>query len=82
MRAAVSIPRSPTSTTCCKPNRSRIFATWLVTVSGSTVEPSKTSTATGQPSAVHDRQPSTVAEHMPSAHRACLDAHRQPAARG
>ena len=59
MRAAVSIPRSPTSTTCCKPNRSRIFATWLVTVSGSTVEPSKTSTATGQPSAVHS-SPKTI----------------------
>ena len=59
MRAAVSIPRSPTSTTCCKPNRSRIFATWLATVSGSAVEPSKTSTATGQPSAVHS-SPKTI----------------------
>ena len=59
MRAAVSMLRSPTSTTCCKPNRSRIFATWLATVIESAVEPSKTSTATGQPSAVHSR-PKTI----------------------
>ena len=36
-----------------------ILATWLATVSGSAVEPSKTSTATGQPSAVHSR-PKTI----------------------
>ena len=59
MRAAVSMPRSPTSTTCRKPTRSRSVATWLATVSGSAVEPSKTLTATGQPSAVHSR-PKTI----------------------
>ena len=49
MRAAVSMPRSPTSTTRCKPKRVRIFSTWQATVLGSDVEPSKTSTASGQP---------------------------------
>ena len=59
MRAAVSMPRSPTSTTRCKPKRVRIFSTWQATVLGSDVEPSKTSTASGQPSAVHNR-PKTI----------------------
>ena len=34
MRAAVSMPRSPTSTTRCKPKRVRIFSTWQATVLG------------------------------------------------
>ena len=59
MRAAVSIPRSPTSTTRASPKRCRSFATWLATVRGSLVDPSNTSTATGQPAPVHSR-PKTI----------------------
>ena len=59
IRAAVSMPRSPTSTTRCKPKRVRSLSTWQATVFGSLVEPSKTSTATGQPAAVHNR-PKTI----------------------
>ena len=59
MRAAVSMPRSPTRTTRWRPKRERILSTWLATVRGSLVEPSKTSTATGQPVAVHNK-PKTI----------------------
>ena len=50
-RAAVSMPRSPTSTTFVIPNRSLTLVTWLATVVGSPVLPANTSIATGMPSA-------------------------------
>ena len=59
MRAAVSMPRSPTNITRSSPKRSRSLATCGATVLGSAVEPSKTSTATGQPADVHSR-PKTI----------------------
>ena len=59
MRAAVHIPRSPTSTTRWRPKRVRILSTCAATVWGSLVEPSKTSTATGHPVAVQSR-PKTI----------------------
>ena len=49
-RAAVSMPRSPTSTTFSIPNRSLTLVTWAATVVGSPVLPLKTSMATGMPS--------------------------------
>ena len=49
-RAAVSMPRSPTSTTWVMPNRSLTLVTWLATVVGSPVLPANTSIATGMPS--------------------------------
>ena len=49
MRAAVIIPRSPTSATWSMPKRERTRSTWDATVEGSPVLPAKTSTATGQP---------------------------------
>jgi hypothetical protein len=49
MRAAVSMPRSPTRTTDWSWKRVRSFSTWLATVEGSPVLPAKTSTARGQP---------------------------------
>ena len=49
-RAAVSMPRSPTSTTRVMPNRSLTLVTWLATVVGSPVFPANTSIATGMPS--------------------------------
>ena len=49
-RAAVSIPRSPASTTLVIPNRSLTLVTWLATVVGSPVFPANTSIATGMPS--------------------------------
>ena len=49
-RAAVSMPRSPTSTTRVSPNRSLTLLTWVATVVGSPVLPSNTSMATGTPS--------------------------------
>ena len=48
--AAVSMPRSPTSTTRSMANRSLILATWAATVFGSPVLPLNTSIATGMPS--------------------------------
>ena len=48
--AAVSMPRSPTSTAFVRANRSLTVATWLATVFGSPVLPSNTSMATGTPS--------------------------------
>ena len=48
--AAVSMPRSPASTTLVSPKRSLSFSTWLATVAGSPVFPLKTSMATGMPS--------------------------------
>ena len=51
MRALVSMPRSPTSTTSARPKRSRSFSTVAGTVAGSAVSPGTTSTATGRPSA-------------------------------
>ena len=48
-RAAVSMPRSPTSTTLVIANRSLTLVTWLATVVGSPVFPAKTSIATGMP---------------------------------
>ncbi len=59
MRAPVSMPRSPTSTTRLSPKRLRILSTCAATVSGSPVEPSNTSTATGHPAAVHSN-PNTI----------------------
>ena len=50
MRASVSIPRSPTSTTRERAKRWRSFSMWTPTVLGSAVLPSNTSTATGHPS--------------------------------
>jgi hypothetical protein len=47
--AAVSIPRSPTSTTRVRANRFLSLLTWLATVFGSPVLPSNTSMATGTP---------------------------------
>ena len=49
-RAAVSMPRSPTSTTRVSPNRSLTLSIWAATVAGSPVLPGKTSMATGMPS--------------------------------
>ena len=49
-RAAVSMPRSPASTTWLIANRSLTLVTWLATVAGSPVLPAKTSIATGMPS--------------------------------
>ena len=49
-RAAVSMPRSPTSTTLVIPNRSLTLVTWAATVAGSPVLPLNTSIATGMPS--------------------------------
>ena len=49
-RAAVSMPRSPTSTTLVMANRSLTLVTWLFTVVGSPVLPLNTSIATGMPS--------------------------------
>ena len=49
-RAAVSMPRSPTSTTLVIPNRSLTLVTCAATVAGSPVLPLKTSIATGMPS--------------------------------
>jgi hypothetical protein len=49
-RAAVSMPRSPTSTTFVSPNRSLSLSAWLAAVVGSPVLPAKTSMATGMPS--------------------------------
>jgi hypothetical protein len=49
-RAAVSMPRSPTSTTRVSPDRSLTLSIWLATVAGSPVLPWKTSMATGMPS--------------------------------
>ena len=49
-RAAVSMPRSPASTTRVMPNRSLTRVTWAATVFGSPVLPAKTSMATGTPS--------------------------------
>ena len=49
-RAAVSMPRSPTSTTLVIPNRSLTLVTWAATVLGSPVLPANTSMATGMPS--------------------------------
>src|SRR5215467_12426124 len=49
IRAEVSMPRSPTSTTSARPNRFCSFSTWVATVLGSARLPSKTSTATEQP---------------------------------
>ena len=59
MRAPVSMPRSPTSTTRLRPKRPLILSTCAATVFGSLVEPEKTSTATGKPSAVHSN-PNTI----------------------
>jgi len=53
MRAAVIMPRSPTSTRRSSLKRALSLATWLASVEGSPILPSNTSTATGQPSAVH-----------------------------
>ena len=50
MRAAVSMPRSPTRISRSRPKRCRTFVRAAVTVFGSPVLPSNTSTATGQPS--------------------------------
>src|SRR6201999_2259724 len=55
IRAEVSMPRSPTSTTRERPKRCLSLLTWLVSVAGSAVLPSNTSTATGSPSRVHSR---------------------------
>src|SRR6266704_2910792 len=48
-RAAVSMPRSPASTTRVSPNRSLTLVTWAATVFGSPVLPLKTSMAIGHP---------------------------------
>src|SRR5271155_4409440 len=55
MRALVIIPRSPTSTTRDKPKCSLSLSICVDSVIGSAVLPSNTSTATGQPSAAHNR---------------------------
>ena len=55
MRAAVSIPRSPTRTTRESENRWRTAATCEPTVLGSAALPGNTSTDTGQPSLSHNR---------------------------
>ena len=47
------MPRSPTSTTRLMPKRSLSFSTCELSVAGSAVLPSNTSTATGSPSRVH-----------------------------
>ena len=59
MRASVSMPRSPTNTTRSRPKRRRRASICEGTVAGSAVEPSKTSTATGQPSRLH-RRPNSI----------------------
>jgi hypothetical protein len=59
IRAAVIMPRSPTSTTRLSWKRWRSFSIWAASVVGSAVLPSNTSTATGQPSAAHSR-PKTI----------------------
>ena len=59
MRAEVSMPRSPTRTRRARPKRSRSLSTWVATVFGSLVLPSKTSTAMGQPSGEHS-SPKTI----------------------
>jgi len=58
-RAAVIMPRSPISTRRSSLKRSLSLATWLASVDGSPMLPSNTSTATGQPSAVHN-SPNTI----------------------
>src|SRR5215471_5765631 len=55
MRALVIMPRSPTSTTRDRPKRSLSLSICVANVIGSAVLPSNTSTATGQPSAAHNR---------------------------
>lgn len=47
IRAAVIMPRSPTSTSLSSPNRVRITSTMAVNATGSAVLPAKTRTATG-----------------------------------
>ena len=65
MRASVIMPSpdlirgSPMSTTRLRWKHCLSLATWLATVVGSAVLPSKTSTATGQPSPAHSR-PKTI----------------------
>ena len=50
MRAEVGMPRSPTITTSAMRKWFLSLSTWAATVMGSARLPSKTSTATGQPS--------------------------------
>ena len=59
MRAAVSMPRSPTSTTRLSPKRRRSLSTWAGTVAGSAVLPAHTSAETGRPAASHSRHATT-----------------------
>src|SRR6516162_1646094 len=55
MRALVIMPRSPTSTTRDRPKSPLSLSICPANVIGSAVLPSKTSTATGQPLAAHNR---------------------------
>jgi hypothetical protein len=55
MRALVIMPRSPTSTTRDRPKRCLSLSIWVASVIGSAVLPSNTSTATGPPSAAHNK---------------------------
>jgi hypothetical protein len=55
----VIMPRSPTRTMRLKPKRSLSLSTCVLSVVGSPVLPSNTSTATGQPVAEHSR-PNTI----------------------
>jgi hypothetical protein len=64
MRALVSTPRSPTITTRCSLKRCFNLSICADSVTGSAVLPSNTSTATGQPSAVHIR-PMTICGRSP-----------------
>ncbi len=59
-RAEVSMPRSPTITTRLRPKRWRTLSSCGPSVVGSPVLPSKTSTATGQPSRHRKTEPKTI----------------------
>ena len=80
MRAAVSMPRSPTRISRSRPKRWRTFVRTAVSVFGSPVLPSNTSTATGHPAAFVST-PNTICSLSRLPSRECprlANGHRRP----